>query len=679
MAISFKTIRNYGLTLMLLIVALVGLIPSFILARIAGPNANMSQKLLEVQKAVMIEKQFSYAKGYFNRIINGESRDVDPVIKRIDDSLEICRSLFEIIPKGNEKERTLVRNFEEAGESFKKAVITYKEELTYDPTGSGAKEMEFIAIDAVEKTHETLISLVIKIQEDINRERTAMTDSIKEGQIFAFIGFLVSVVCGVVVSVLVSRALSSSIKSLVAGTHKIAAGDLEHRIKVTTKDEIGELAESFNHMAERLFEDEAELKKTNKELSIKEQRLKTVLSAITHPICIVNVNDYSLQVLNSAAESRLEKSASSQIKCYEFSHNRNSPCSSKEHPCPVEEVVRSGKPTVVEHIHKDEKGFERTIELHAFPIFDNEGNVVQIVESSIDVTDRKEAEKERASLEGRLNHARKMEAIGALAAGIAHEINTPIQFIGDNTEFTGSSMKELLCAVEAYQSLFRENPGNVALEALKEKEEAIREACDLGFYKEELPLAFEQTKEGIDRVTKIVRAMKEFSHKGSEKMNFEDINKAIENTITISRNEWKYYADLDQELDPGLPLVRCVIGDIKQVVLNLIVNASHAIKELVEESGDETKGRIRIKTCVTGTNAIIEVKDTGAGIPEDARDKVFDHFFTTKEVGKGTGQGLSMAYQTVVKKHGGKIWFETETGKGTSFFIALPLMKEEDL
>jgi signal transduction histidine kinase len=180
-------------------------------------------------------------------------------------------------------------------------------------------------------------------------------------------------------------------------------------------------------------------------------------------------------------------------------------------------------------------------------------------------------------------------------------------------------------------------------------------------------------------VTKIVRAMKEFSHKGSEKMNFEDINKAIENTITISRNEWKYYADLDQELDPGLPLVRCVIGDIKQVVLNLIVNASHAIKELVEESGDETKGRIRIKTCVTGTNAIIEVKDTGAGIPEDARDKVFDHFFTTKEVGKGTGQGLSMAYQTVVKKHGGKIWFETETGKGTSFFIALPLMKEEDL
>lgn len=171
-------------------------------------------------------------------------------------------------------------------------------------------------------------------------------------------------------------------------------------------------------------------------------------------------------------------------------------------------------------------------------------------------------------------------------------------------------------------------------------------------------------------MAKIVRAMKEFSHPDSAEKTATDLNRAIESTITVALNEWKYVSDVATEFDDQLPAVVCYPGDINQVVLNLIVNAAHAIKEKVKD-GD--KGRITVRTRMLGDDAEISVSDTGGGIPEAIRGRVFDPFFTTKEVGKGTGQGLALAYTVVVKKHGGKIWFETEVGKGTTFFISLPV------
>ena len=275
---------------------------------------------------------------------------------------------------------------------------------------------------------------------------------------------------------------------------------------------------------------------------------------------------------------------------------------------------------------------------------------------------------ERRHLESQLRHAQKLEGIGQLAAGIAHEINTPTQFVTDNLTFLRDSWKSAYDLLGKYRSTTRDitatlPPGIAA--ALQQAETS----CDFGFIAAEVPRAIDQSLDGVRRVARIVHAMKEFSHPDSADKTPTNLNKAIESTVTVARNEWKYVAQVVTEFDDALPPVVCYPGDINQVVLNLIVNAAHAIKEKIKEG---EKGKITVGTRIRGECAEISVADTGTGIPETIQARVFDPFFTTKEVGKGTGQGLALAYTVVVKKHGGKIWFETNPGQGTTFFIALP-------
>jgi signal transduction histidine kinase len=173
-------------------------------------------------------------------------------------------------------------------------------------------------------------------------------------------------------------------------------------------------------------------------------------------------------------------------------------------------------------------------------------------------------------------------------------------------------------------------------------------------------------------VAEIVRAIKEFSHPGPLEKTPLNINRAIESTVLVSRNEWKYVADLHTELTEGLPPVVCVAGEFNQVILNLIVNAAHAIADVVAAKPGE-KGEIVVSTHRDGEWAEIRVRDTGTGIPKDAHPSIFNPFFTTKVVGKGTGQGLAIAHSVIVQKHGGTISFDTETGVGTTFKIRLPI------
>lgn len=276
---------------------------------------------------------------------------------------------------------------------------------------------------------------------------------------------------------------------------------------------------------------------------------------------------------------------------------------------------------------------------------------------------------ERRALEGQLRQAQKLEGIGQLAAGIAHEINTPIQFVADNVTFLRDSWISAHQLVRRYRIEIRNAerllpPGIVA--DLKEAERK----CDLDFIVAEVPHAIDHALDGAQRVAKIVRAMKEFSHPDSGEKTATDLNKAIESTITVARNEWKYVAQVATELDENLPAVVCYPGDINQVILNLLVNAAHAIKEKMKEG---EMGQITVCTRMRDEVVQISITDNGAGIPESIRTRVFDPFFTTKEVGKGTGQGLSLAHTVVVKKHSGKIWFESEIGRGTTFFIELPI------
>jgi PAS domain S-box-containing protein len=274
-------------------------------------------------------------------------------------------------------------------------------------------------------------------------------------------------------------------------------------------------------------------------------------------------------------------------------------------------------------------------------------------------------------LRSQLLQAQKLESVGQLAAGIAHEINTPTQYIGDNVRFLKDAFQDLTGLLTNYERLLAAAKANTLSRDTVQEVSAAVERADAGYLLAEIPKAIAQTVEGITRVSKLVSAMKEFSHPGTKEKIPLDLNHAINSTITVARNEWKYVADLETEFDPSLPLISCLPGEFNQVILNLIVNAAHAIADVTGKEGSE-KGRIKVQTRNCPEWVEIRIQDTGSGIPKNARARVFDPFFTTKEIGKGTGQGLAIAHSVVVDKHGGTIHFETEEGKGTTFIIRLP-------
>jgi two-component system NtrC family sensor kinase len=279
---------------------------------------------------------------------------------------------------------------------------------------------------------------------------------------------------------------------------------------------------------------------------------------------------------------------------------------------------------------------------------------------------------EQRELEAQLLETQKLGAIGQLAAGVAHEINTPMQFIGDNLHFVTGAVGDLVGLLDRFKAAVKEGE-NAPLGARKVEELVIAEMdADFEYARVALPQALQRSLSGVDRVSTIVRAMKSFAHPGGDQLAPTDLKGLIESTVVVATNEWRYVADVELELDANLPPVPCIAGELNQVVLNLIVNASHAIGDVVGETGE--KGRITIRSASDDSHAEIRVSDTGTGIPDAARAKVFEPFFTTKEVGKGTGQGLSMAYNCIVKRHRGTISFETELGTGTTFIIRLPLV-----
>lgn len=304
--------------------------------------------------------------------------------------------------------------------------------------------------------------------------------------------------------------------------------------------------------------------------------------------------------------------------------------------------------------------------------FGDEGPV-RLVVAHENITERVRAEEERKSIEVQLRHAQKLESIGQLAAGIAHEINTPTQYIGDNTKFVRDSFAQLLPALATLRELLAAVRKNEVTPGLLKSTEALLKAADLDYLSTELPRAIDDSLQGVERVAKIVRAMKDFSHPGTAEKVQVDLNRAIESTLTVARNEWKYVAEMVTDFDPNLPPVRCLPGEFNQVILNLVVNAAHAIGDTLR-GGDQSKGTITVTTKRDGDWVEVRVRDTGTGIPEHARGRIFDPFFTTKAVGKGTGQGLAIAHSVIVDKHGGEISFETEMGKGTAFVIRLPLV-----
>jgi PAS domain S-box-containing protein len=295
-------------------------------------------------------------------------------------------------------------------------------------------------------------------------------------------------------------------------------------------------------------------------------------------------------------------------------------------------------------------------------LFGQNGECLGAVEVTQDVTQQRKLERE-------LGQAHKLESIGQLAAGIAHEINTPTQFIGDNIRFLKESFNEVLDLLSKLQGLVASAPESSAI-ALAPIATTL-DARTVVYWRDEIPKAITQSLEGVERIAKIVGAMKEFSHPGTERTPL-DLNRAIASTITVASNEWKYVADIKTDFDVLLPLVPVMPGSFNQVILNIIVNAAHAISAKAAP-GTAAKGTITVATRRLNESAEIRISDTGCGMPAGTIPKIFDLFFTTKPVGTGTGQGLAIAHDVVVAKHGGTIDVESELGVGTTFTIRLPL------
>jgi signal transduction histidine kinase len=434
----------------------------------------------------------------------------------------------------------------------------------------------------------------------------------------------------------------------------IAEGNLNQDLKVA-KNDTGSLLYAMQHMQQQLL---ARLT-ANQELLEETARLKLALENISVD-GIVNWNPQTDQVVFSS-------------RWYEIigypeheSTNTGRAWLENLHPDDKELVLATVRDyfvgdqsmfTVEFRIRTSETPWKWILARGKLVKRDSSGKPLQVIAKLTDISGSK-------AMQTQLVQAQKLEAIGQLAAGVAHEINTPIQYIGDNLSALNGNFADIIAYQKALVAL--------ADQSLMPQVEALADKFDLDFILEDSPKAIKQAQEGVERVAEIVKAMKTFSHvEQSQSKQTVNLHESLNSALTISRNSYKYIAEVETDFSPEVGFIDCYSGELNQVFLNLIINAAHAIEE--NKAGI---GRIKIVTQKLDDSVEILIQDNGAGIPLNIQEKVFNLFFTTKEVGKGTGQGLSLAYSVIVEKHGGKLFFESSPGLGTTFHIQLPLKHE---
>ncbi len=434
------------------------------------------------------------------------------------------------------------------------------------------------------------------------------------------------------------RRVLEPISKLRQAAGRLGSGQFDQRVEVAGDDEFSQLASAFNTMAEALASNQ-------RELVVQSRRTAAVIETARHAFVSMDesgrVTEWNRQAEQCFGWSREDACGREVADLIVPARLRDAHCEG------FRRVLGHGEgpnlSRVLETTAMAKDGREFPVEITAWHL--EEGGVLSFNAFIQDTS-------ERHRLAAELRQAQKLESMGQLAAGIAHEINTPIQFIGDNVRFLGDAFGAFALALD----------GDGGAQAAP--------APDLGFLTVEVPLAVEQTLEGVERVATIVKAMKAIGHPSTEHKTYADLNQAIRNTLVVAVGEIKYVADVDTELG-DLPPVWCHPGDVNQVLLNLVVNAAHAIREKVGGNGE--RGTITVRTFPDGHEAIIEVTDTGAGITPEVGERIFEPFFTTKEVGVGTGQGLALVYSLVTDRHRGSIGFVSEPGAGTTFTVRLPM------
>lgn len=411
-----------------------------------------------------------------------------------------------------------------------------------------------------------------------------------------------------------------------------------------------------NHM-------QACLKEAQEEVFEKNRKLEAILNNIDIGVIMVD-EEMNILTYNKTMEKMFPKiSDQATHRCFEIIPEEAPATSPVD--CPMVKAFETKKTVYHDRIIHTSEGV-REFKISTIPITGSSGEPDGGIIIFHDVTDIMENQKD-------ISDTNKLVAVGQLAAGIAHEINTPTQFLGDNIRFLKESFEELqpLFNINNDISGIADNDPALLKKLITKLKEEV-ENVDLEYLAEELPIATSQSLEGVQRVSQIVKAMKDFSHPDESEKSLNNINELLRTTLIICKNEWKYVAQIQYELDENLPHIECVPSELSQVFLILIVNAAHAIEEKMA-AGENTLGHISVGTRKCENEEVeITIQDTGAGIPADIQEKIFEVFFTTKKRGKGTGQGLSLA-RKLIDNHNGNLTFSSEVNKGTKFHIRLPI------
>lgn len=547
--------------------------------------------------------------------------------------------------------------------------------------------------------------LIAANDEDLRRTRAALAASVGWSLFFITAMGLLAIVLGATVTVLFSTRLSRGITEVAKAAEGISRGNLDQQLTIRSRDELGQMTASFERMiaylrevvavteamsegdhSERLahlgesdrfgrqietklrqsFEVVAQTSRALEETKELAQASDAIAKAIIHSALdgvLVLDRQARIKDMNPAAEAifSLQRQAACGTSLLDLFHERDQ-----------ERIRRSLATMSTSQVRPPIHAHEEFVALRpggnpvpvtlSFTQLSAEagGDLVGFVR---DLTATKRLEME-------LLLSQKLEAVGRLAAGIAHEINTPIQFVGDSSRYLETSFQDHATLIQSYRSFIAAVEGDANLSRQVALVRQAEEDADLAYAQAQIPKAIDRILDGVDRVATIVRAMKEFAYPDLAQKKPADLNKALLSTLTVARNELKYTAAIETDLGE-LPPVVCLLGDLNQVFLNLLINAADAIASANGTSGE--MGKIRVCSRREGDSVVITIQDTGTGIPPAIHDKIFDLFFTTKEVGKGTGQGLGIARSIIVDKHQGRLGFETEEGVGTTFIIHLPI------
>jgi PAS domain S-box-containing protein len=498
------------------------------------------------------------------------------------------------------------------------------------------------------------------------------------------LGFVLTGISGLIAAILAGLLASNivrRVRRIAAATDAFARGELEARVGDAGTDELGQLARSFDVMTDRIGGLTREVSDRAEELARMNHELEGTVNVRTHELR--EAADFLREIYRAMPGALLVFNAEGRVKAVNQAALGMLGYTEVELiGKPMAELFDGQELEALERPASVAPGADDVVRAESSCKTKGEAIIPVLLSTSALRADVPSAQgkhelvcvaldiRDRRRLEVELRQAQKLESVGRLAAGVAHEINTPIQFVNDNVHFVRDAMNDLSRLLDAYGELRSAVADGRPSRVFTDQVSEVEEAADLDYLRENVPRALERSIEGLERVAAIVRSMKEFAHPDLKEMAPVDLNRAIASTLVIAKNEYKLVADVSTDFGE-IPQVTCLVGEMNQVILNIVVNAAHAIGDVV--SGTEARGLITVRTRAEGDSVVISIADTGGGIPSAVASQIFDPFFTTKEVGRGTGQGLAIARSVVCEKHGGELTFETELGRGTTFVIRLPI------